>query len=448
LYSVTQAGQLISINPTTGAVANIGPLNGVTGGVFFGGLFGAPNGLFGALNNGGFYQIDIATGAVTLLSGAPGSTSNDGANCAAAPIAFGADLQVTKTNTPAQGPDDLADDSYTPGANVTYTIVVSNPGPFGAQNVTVSDPLPAGVSTASWTCVGAGGGVCAASGTGAINDVTVDLPVGATVTYTLTMTVPDPYNATGGVSGPLTNTVTVSPGPATTDPTPGNNTAADTDTATARLTIRKVSMGGVDSFGFTGTNGVVAQTLTTTTPGTPVAGATQILTATGTATTVTESTSPVTYQVSDITCTGLGAGGTATPDLANRTVVLDAAATAAGANIECTFTNTLQQTDIQVVKTASPDPVLSEGVVTYSIVVTNNGPLAASDVVLTDTAGAGQDCTTPSTTATCSASGGASCPGATVLVADLTGAGITIPTLPVGGQVTVQMQCTVTASGS
>ncbi|MGQ5525717.1 prealbumin-like fold domain-containing protein, partial [Chitinimonas sp. PSY-7] len=39
------------------------------------------------------------------------------------------------------------------------------------------------------------------------------------------------------------------------------------------------------------------------------------------------------------TCTGLGAGGTATPNLAAGTVTLDAAATAAGSNIACTFTH-------------------------------------------------------------------------------------------------------------
>jgi uncharacterized repeat protein (TIGR01451 family) len=188
--------------------------------------------------------------------------------------------------------------------------------------------------------------------------------------------------------------------------------------------------------------------LTTTTDGTPVAGATQALTATSTATTITESTSPATYRVTDITCTGLGATGTATPDLAARTVALDAAATAPGSDIVCTFTNTLQQTDIQVVKTASPDPVVTGDVVTYQIVVSNNGgPQAVTDVLLTDVAGAGQDCTTPSTTATCLAAGGASCPSPTVPVSSLLGAGVTIPTLPVGGTVTFGLQCRVTASG-
>jgi uncharacterized repeat protein (TIGR01451 family) len=285
--------------------------------------------------------------------------------------------------------------------------------------------------------------VCgAASGSGALNDTGLDLPAGAVATYLITMTVPT------GFTGDLSNTANLTVPANITDSNTGNNTATDVDQPAPVLTIRKTSLGGVDSFGFTGTNGVVTQTLVTTVAGTPASGASQALTAAGVATTITESTTPATYQLTDITCTGLGAGGTATPDLTNRVVVLDAAATAAGADIVCTFTNTLQQTDIQVVKSALPDPVLSGQVVTYSLVVTNNGPLAASNVLLSDVAGAGQDCTVPSTTATCSATGGASCPSPTVAVSTVLGSGITIPTLPVGGQVTVTLQCTISASGT
>jgi hypothetical protein len=38
---------------------------------YIGAMFGAPNGLFGSHNSGGFYQFDLATGARTLLSGSP-----------------------------------------------------------------------------------------------------------------------------------------------------------------------------------------------------------------------------------------------------------------------------------------------------------------------------------------------------------------------------------------
>ena len=65
---------------------------------------------------------------------------------------------------------------------MTYTITASNAGPSNATGATVADTFPASL-TATWTCVGAGGGTCTASGSGNIND-TVNLPAGGSVTYT------------------------------------------------------------------------------------------------------------------------------------------------------------------------------------------------------------------------------------------------------------------------
>lgn len=104
--------------------------------------------------------------------------------------------------------------------------------------------------------------------------------------------------------------------------------------------------------------------------------------------------------------------------------------------------------DLQMTKTVSPTGAVASGsVLTYTLVARNSGPSAASNVLLRDTPSAGLNCTTPSPTATCSASGGATCPGATVPVSSLTGGGVAIPSMPVGGQVAVTMQCTVTATG-
>jgi uncharacterized repeat protein (TIGR01451 family) len=128
-----------------------------------------------------------------------------------------------------------------------------------------------------------------------------------------------------------------------------------TNAASATVTVSKVSNGGVGPFGFTGSNGLAAQTITTVTAGTAVAGAIQTLTAPGVATTITEDPLPANYALTGVSCTGLGAGGTATPDLPNRKVTLDAAATAAGSNIACTFTNTFTPPfpRLQIVKTTT-----------------------------------------------------------------------------------------------
>src|SRR6185503_18937180 len=88
--------------------------------------------------------------------------------------------------------------------------------------------------TCTWTCVGAGGGTCTASGSGNIND-TVNLPSGGSVTYTASCTI------SASATGSLSNTATVAAPGGVTDPNPGNNSATDVDGlgATADLSITK-----------------------------------------------------------------------------------------------------------------------------------------------------------------------------------------------------------------
>ena len=108
------------------------------------------------------------------------------------------------------------------------------------------------------------------------------------------------------------------------------------------LTLRKISNGGTGDFGFTGTNGVTAQTITTSTAGGTFTGALMTLTAASTATDITETMPATFWQIQTTACTGMGTGGTAT--LAGNVLTLNAAATAAGRNIVCTFTNRRQPT--------------------------------------------------------------------------------------------------------
>lgn len=127
-----------------------------------------------------------------------------------------------------------------------------------------------------------------------------------------------------------------------------------TNAVPPRVTIRKISVGGTGAFSFTGTNGIGSQTLTTTTAGTAVSGTTQELTTAGVATTITESAPPTGYTLTAASCTGLPSGGDATLNAATRTLTLNAAATAAGANLTCTFTNT-RGTSLTLVKTVTND---------------------------------------------------------------------------------------------
>ena len=136
-----------------------------------------------------------------------------------------ADLSITKTD---------GQTTATPGGTATYTITASNAGPSAAPGSTVSDTFPAACTSVSWTCVGAGGGTCTASGSGDIGD-TVNLPVSGSVTYTATCSID------AAATGSLANTATVAVGGAVIDPNLANNSATDTDTLapSADLSITK-----------------------------------------------------------------------------------------------------------------------------------------------------------------------------------------------------------------
>ncbi|MBG6146095.1 putative repeat protein (TIGR01451 family), partial [Labrenzia sp. EL_142] len=251
LYSVTTPettggdAEVISINPVTGKVTKIGRTR--TNGLRFGALFGSGNNLLGVANGGeGLFSFDLDTGRATRISGAPGSNVNDGAFCPLGRNNFATDLSVTKTNTPESGPDDLQSDIYTPGEVRTYSIVVTNNGPFGSRNISVVDELPLGVNpeTASWTCGNEiGGGICnVASGVGAI-DATIDLPAGvdgesggfaaSSVTFELTMAVPLDHE------GELVNTVVVRQSEQQTETNTENNTAVDADIVPGEVSVEK-----------------------------------------------------------------------------------------------------------------------------------------------------------------------------------------------------------------
>ena len=127
------------------------------------------------------------------------------------------DLSITKTD---------GSTTAVPGAPISYTLTVSNSGPSAITGASVSDNLPAAITGGSWNCSTDGAGSCAtASGTGDLA-TTVDLNVGETATIVIGGTV------SASATGSLSNTATVAVPGGSDDPTPGNNTATDTDTLT------------------------------------------------------------------------------------------------------------------------------------------------------------------------------------------------------------------------
>ncbi|KQP12565.1 DUF11 domain-containing protein [Pseudorhodoferax sp. Leaf267] len=468
-----------------------------------------------------------------------------------------ADLSITKSNNQT---------GYLRGQQVTYQIVASNAGPSPANGAVVTDTFPTSLDTVTWTCgAGTGGGSCAtASGSGNINHG-VNLPVGASVTFTATGTV------SASASGNLVNGASIALA-GVTDPTPGNNSATDTDTPAVRLTLAKtwvgatpndavnVSVSGTPAPIGTGALASVANTASETDtasasygvqPGqtytvteaftTGAAGSySKSLSCTGNTgsgaalgytANALSGTLTVGATASDIVCTftnarvpvirlqktlpngrvaagdqftlamtGTGApaamtttgsGTTATGVLTHSTATAGSAYTlseagaggallanyvttysctnalsggqtpsgtgtsfsitpVAGDDLTCTFSNARLVGQITLAKTASPSPVVTGAVVTYTLTVGNpaGGP-AVANAVLRDAPGAGLDCTQAGLAAPiCTPlSGGAQCPASVTAAALLSGGGVTLPSLPANSSLAVTLQCRVTASG-
>src|SRR5205814_633772 len=128
-----------------------------------------------------------------------------------------ADLAITKTDGVT---------SVNAGGTTTYTIHVSNAGPSSVTGAILSDPAATGLSKTAVACSGTPGQCSAAPTVAQLEGGSFALPALASGQfYELTVTV----NVTA-TSGSVTNTTTVAAPSGTTDPTPGNNTASDTDT--------------------------------------------------------------------------------------------------------------------------------------------------------------------------------------------------------------------------
>jgi uncharacterized repeat protein (TIGR01451 family) len=117
------------------------------------------------------------------------------------------------------------------GDTINYTITVTNIGPAALtspNSPTVINNFPAGITGVTWTCAGSAGASCPASGTGNINTDALTLPLGGTVTFTVTGTVSTSPSCAPGGSLVNTGTADFSDTAQYLDPDPSNNTASVT----------------------------------------------------------------------------------------------------------------------------------------------------------------------------------------------------------------------------
>ena len=338
-------------------------------------------------------QGTVLSDTASVSSATTDPTPGNNSSTATTTVNAQADLAVTKTDGVT---------TAVPGTSVTYTITASNAGPSDVSGATLADTLPGSISGATWTAVGAGGGTATAAGAGNIND-TVNLPAGGSVTYTVTA----PISASA--TGTLSNTATISS--AVTDPTPGNNSATDTDTLTPQADLAVTITDSPDPVN-AGGNLTYTIILTHNGPSTSVSPTVSLpLPA---STTFVSATAPGAWITTAPAVGGTGTVGFSIASLAsgetvsftavakvdltvvnNSTLSATASTSSAttdptpGNNSATTTTTAKSGADLQITLADSPDPVIAGTNLTYTLQVTNNGPLDADDVSITDTLPAG-----------------------------------------------------------
>jgi uncharacterized repeat protein (TIGR01451 family) len=333
--------------------------------------------------------------------------SNTNNNSASASTVFrrSVDIQVTKTAT--TGP--VIAGSGT--GNLVYTVTARNNGPSNATGVTLSDPgilvanLPAGVTFVSAT----GSGSSAFNATTGIWTIG-NLATGETATLTVVLTV----GASASDSLVISNTASLS---TVTEPdsNASNNTQTVATNVDRRVDIVVTKTANAAAVAAGSSVGNLVYTVTARNAGSSDATNVTIsdlgvlaanlpadvsyVSAVGSNGSTFNSTTGI-WNIGNLNA---GASRTLTITLTVGSAAVDGVLinnTAAVSTVTETETN-LQNNqqlvstriiggiDLVVVKTGAPNPVLSPGLLTYTVLVTNRGTGTATGVILTDNLGPG-----------------------------------------------------------
>ncbi|HTC66065.1 MAG TPA: C25 family cysteine peptidase [Candidatus Acidoferrum sp.] len=337
----------------------------------------------------------LGNGIITTNLGSAGFTqtpgNRPGAQCSIA------DMVVTNSGTP---------NPVVPGGNITYTQTVNNNGPQPAVNVVFSEAIPSNTtfvslaSPAAWTCitpaVGASGNISCtlpSNDPNVLSTFTLVVQVGvATPTGT---TISDTDSVSSGVNDNnlANNTATVNTlvaSPASANIAVTNSAAPSTVAPSANITYTQSLTNNGPAIATTVNFTEAIPTNTTfvslASPGswsctTPAVGATGTVTcsiatlavgATASFTLITQ-VNAGTATGTVITDTDMGSSAITDPNLSNNS---------ATANVTVAQAN---QADMAVTMSENPNPVLAGANITYTAVVTNNGPATATTVTAVDT---------------------------------------------------------------
>ena len=298
------------------------------------------------------------------------------------------DLTVTNSGSPSP---------VIAGTNITYTQTVFNHGPSNCSTATLTEPTPANTTFVSVAAVTTGGGTWTCLVTGPVNCSNPSVPPGSTGTITAIFKV-----TAGTVAGTII-----------TDTDTGATTTRDTNLADNSATVNiAVASGAQADLSVTnsgspnpvaaGSNITYTQSVTNGGPATanaPVftetlppnttavsltgpAGWTCVLatrTCTDTVNMAANTTAAFSFVVTVNSTVASGTIITQTDSVSSTTGDPNGGNNSASVNIQVA-----DSADLAVTNTASPIPVLAGNNITYTQVITNNGPSAATSVTLTE----------------------------------------------------------------
>ncbi|ANB17311.1 DUF11 domain-containing protein [Dokdonella koreensis] len=294
------------------------------------------------------------------------------------PTVASADIAVTKT---------VDEDAPNVGEPVLFTITAQNLGPSDATGVVLTDALPAGLSFVS-----------AAAGQGSYDAGTGVWTVGALAAGDATTL---QIAATVTATGTITNTATRTAADQT-DPNPANNSAAATingqpsadiqvnktvDDATPNLGAPAVFTVSVHNAGPNDATGVVVTDLLPA--GLAFQSATPSQGSYNTVTGVWMMGTVAAGATTTLTVTALVQTTTAVTNLATKTAQNEHDPNPA--NDQSGVVVNGQAADIQVIKVVDETEPTVGDIVTFTVTASNNGPSAATGVIVTDLLPAGLD---------------------------------------------------------
>jgi uncharacterized repeat protein (TIGR01451 family) len=116
---------------------------------------------------------------------------------------------IAPTTTPVPSADlSIASITHTsPTGSVIFKVTVTNTGPVGVTSATMTDSTSGGAGGVSWTCNSSGGANCPPLSdphAGNIN-AAVDLPVGGTLVFTITITSGSNLTNSANISSPVSD---------------------------------------------------------------------------------------------------------------------------------------------------------------------------------------------------------------------------------------------------